>query len=254
MSPTLLNCPLIVPHGAAAAAASETISSVARRLLESTQGRERRATPHRSPSSNEILQQRQPPFHSQGLRRNWRSVPRPILENRNAKRRRERERQRKSRCVSTTVCYGSCCVLPGSRDRFIRRHVVSKIPLMLEIMSKEPSVPEECYEFLFLASNARRDGVSRLYECGGMSVLASLMSNLPDGSQSVEFSMRLVRLVISTLSLDAISNEYPSELAVMVAAISKQFAVLHNALKFEALRLLSVILSSEYSAPLHEAR
>ncbi|KAF7152741.1 hypothetical protein RHSIM_Rhsim01G0220500 [Rhododendron simsii] len=34
---------------------------------------------------------------------------------------------------------------------------------------------------------------------------------------------------------------------------SKQFAVLHNALKFEALRLLSVILSSEYSAPLHEA-
>ncbi|KAE9463479.1 hypothetical protein C3L33_04625, partial [Rhododendron williamsianum] len=135
--------------------------------------------------------------------------------------------------MSVTVLAAFCRVpeIASSED------MVSEIPLMLEIMSKEPSVPEECYEFLFL-------GVDRMLAKTGFRDY---------GSQSVEFSMRLVRLVISTLSLDAISNEYPSELAVMVAAISKQFAVLHNALKFEALRLLSVILSSVYSAPLHEA-
>ncbi|GMQ02974.1 hypothetical protein CsSME_00048967 [Camellia sinensis var. sinensis] len=39
----------------------------------------------------------------------------------------------------------------------------------------------------------------------------------------------------------------------MVATIAKQFAVLHDAVKFEALHLLVAILSSRYSAPLHEA-
>lgn len=34
---------------------------------------------------------------------------------------------------------------------------------------------------------------------------------------------------------------------IQVAAISRQFAILHNALKFDALRLLSVIFSSQYS-------
>lgn len=151
--------------------------------------------------------------------------------------------------LSITVLAAFCRVpeIASSED------MVSKIPLILEIMSKEPSVPEECYEFLYLVVNAHKDGVSRLYEYGGISVLASQMSSLPDGSQSVEFSMRLVQLVISTLSLDTINKDYPSELAMMVATIAKYFAVLHDALKFEALHLLSAILSSNYSAPLHEA-
>ncbi|KAI8569157.1 hypothetical protein RHMOL_Rhmol02G0256900 [Rhododendron molle] len=151
--------------------------------------------------------------------------------------------------LSITVLAAFCRVpeIASSED------MVSKIPLILEIMSKKPSVLEECYEFLFLVSDAHKDGVSRLNECGGLTVLASQMSNIPDGSQSVEFSLRLVQLLITTLSLDTISNEYPSELAMMVAAISKQFAVLHDALKFEALHLLSAIMSSKHSAPLHEA-
>ncbi|KAE9452169.1 hypothetical protein C3L33_15927, partial [Rhododendron williamsianum] len=151
--------------------------------------------------------------------------------------------------LSITVLAAFCRVpeIASSED------MVSKIPLILEIMSKEPSVLEECYEFLFLVSDAHKDGVSRLNECGGLTVLASQMSNIPDGSQSVEFSLRLVQLLITTLSLDTISNEYPAELAMMVAAISKQFAVLHDALKFEALHLLSAIMSSKHSAPLHEA-
>lgn len=34
---------------------------------------------------------------------------------------------------------------------------------------------------------------------------------------------------------------------VQVAAVARQFAVLHNALKFEALHLLSAIFCSDYS-------
>ncbi|KAA8521621.1 hypothetical protein F0562_012294 [Nyssa sinensis] len=152
--------------------------------------------------------------------------------------------------LSVTVLAAFCWVpeIASSKD------MVLKIPLILEIMSKESgsSVIEECYEFLFLVSNASEDGVTALYESGGMKVLASQMATFSDGSQLMEVSIRLVQLVISKLSLVIISNEYPSELSIMVATIAKQFAVLHNALKFEVLHLLSAILSSEYSAPVHE--
>ncbi|KAH7860603.1 hypothetical protein Vadar_015422 [Vaccinium darrowii] len=47
--------------------------------------------------------------------------------------------------------------------------------------------------------------------------------------------------------------EYPSELATKVATVVKHFAVLHSGLKFEALHILSAILASNYSAPLHKA-
>ncbi|MCL7027638.1 hypothetical protein MKW94_027515 [Papaver nudicaule] len=39
----------------------------------------------------------------------------------------------------------------------------------------------------------------------------------------------------------------------MVAVIAKQFALLHNALKFELLHLLTAILSSNYAAPVHNS-
>ncbi|CAL5358897.1 unnamed protein product [Camellia sinensis] len=153
--------------------------------------------------------------------------------------------------LSITVLAAFCRVpeIASSED------MVSKIPLILEIMSNGlgSSVTEECYEFLFLVSNTHKDGVSTLYESGGMSVLAAQMSTLPDGSHSVQCAMRLVQLMINKLSLDTINNEHPSELALMVATIAKQFAVLHDAVKFEALHLLVAILSSRYSAPLHEA-
>ncbi|XP_010244770.1 PREDICTED: neurochondrin isoform X2 [Nelumbo nucifera] len=73
------------------------------------------------------------------------------------------------------------------------------------------------------------------------------------GSHSLELSMRLMQLILSKLPLDIINTEYPLELSKMVAAMARQFAVLHTALKFEALRLLSAILSSKYAAPLHDA-
>ncbi|KAL2489543.1 neurochondrin family protein [Forsythia ovata] len=127
--------------------------------------------------------------------------------------------------------------------------MVSKVPLFLEVMSNGScsSFIEECYEFLFLVSSAHEGGVVALYESGGMNVVASQMPTLPDGSHTMELAMKLVQLMISKLQGEKLYAEHPSELSKMVAAIAKQFAVLHNALKFEALHLLSAILCSNHS-------
>ncbi|GAV79586.1 Neurochondrin domain-containing protein [Cephalotus follicularis] len=156
--------------------------------------------------------------------------------------------------LSVTVLAAFCRLpeIASSED------MVLKIPLILEIMSnggKHRSgshVLEECYEILYLVSAAREDGVTTLYEYGGMKVLASQISCLPDGSHAMELAMKLVQLMLSKVSLDIINNDYISELAVMVNTIARQFAVLHNAQKFEALHLLCVIFSSKYLEQLHQ--
>lgn len=43
-------------------------------------------------------------------------------------------------------------------------------------------VLEECYEFLYLVTTSYEDGATAFYESGGMKVLASQMSSLPDGN------------------------------------------------------------------------
>lgn len=153
--------------------------------------------------------------------------------------------------LSITVLAAFCRVpeVASSED------MVSKIPLLLEIMPKESSssVLEECYELLFLVSTASESGVTTLYQSGGMSVLASQMPVLSDGSLCLELSIKLVILMLSKVSLDIVNNEYPSELSMMVATIARQFALLHNAFKFEVLHLLSALLSSKHSAPVHDA-
>ncbi|KAL2471873.1 neurochondrin family protein [Abeliophyllum distichum] len=133
--------------------------------------------------------------------------------------------------------------------------MVSKVPLFLEVMSNGScsSFIEECYEFLFLVSSAHEGGVVELYESGGMNVVASQMPTLLDGSHTMELAMKLVQLMISNLPGEKLYADHPSELSKMVAAIAKQFAVLHNALKFEALHLLSAILCSNYSGFLNVA-
>ncbi|GER51721.1 neurochondrin family protein [Striga asiatica] len=149
--------------------------------------------------------------------------------------------------------------------------MLSKVPLILEVLSMEyviyyvvsvasvgdfslksgSSVTDECYEFLFLVTAAHDDGVTTLYNSGGMNVLASQMPCLSNGSHAMELAMKLVQLMISKLSGEKVYVDHPSELSMMVAAIAKQFALLHNALKFEALHLLVAILSSNYSGALH---
>ncbi|XP_023761482.1 uncharacterized protein LOC111909929 [Lactuca sativa] len=152
--------------------------------------------------------------------------------------------------LSVTILAAFCRVsnIASSDD------MVKKIPLILEVLSKElgASLVEECFEFLYLVSAAHTDGSRILYESGGMTVLASQMPNLPDGSHTMELAMKLLQLTTSKLSLDTITKEYCSELSSVVIVLAKQFALLHNALKFEALHLLSMILSSIYAAPVHE--
>ncbi|XP_010528500.1 PREDICTED: neurochondrin isoform X2 [Tarenaya hassleriana] len=132
--------------------------------------------------------------------------------------------------------------------------MVSRLPLILEIMSKGPGLPviEECYEILYLVSTSREDGVLTLINSGGLRVIAPQMSNLHDGSHAMELAIKILQLLVSKLSGESMNVERLLQLSLVVAAVSRQFAVLHNALKFEALHLLSAILCSDYSALLHE--
>ncbi|XP_030534195.1 neurochondrin isoform X2 [Rhodamnia argentea] len=153
--------------------------------------------------------------------------------------------------LSVTVLAAFCRVIEiaASND------MVSKIPLILEILSNKSgsSILEECYEFLYLVLSANEDGVVSFFESRGLKVLAPQMSTFSDGSRPMELAMKLVQLLLGKLSLGFISNACLEELSIIVAAIARQFAVLHNALKFEALHILSAIFSSELSASLHEA-
>ncbi|XP_044464227.1 neurochondrin isoform X2 [Mangifera indica] len=152
--------------------------------------------------------------------------------------------------LSVTVLAAFCRVpeIASSED------MVAKIPFIVEIMSKEPgaSVIEECFEFLYLVTTASGDGVTTLYECGGMRVLVFQMSTLPDGSHPMEVAIKLVQLILSKLSLEIIMNDHLSELSMMVVTIARQFAILHSALKFDSLHLLVAIISSHYSALFHD--
>uniref|UniRef100_A0A803PCP0 Neurochondrin n=1 Tax=Cannabis sativa TaxID=3483 RepID=A0A803PCP0_CANSA len=153
--------------------------------------------------------------------------------------------------LSITVLAAFCRVpdIAASQD------MVSKIPLILEILSKESVslVIEECYEFLYLVSSTSDDGILKFYESGGIKVLASHISTFPDGSHQMELALKFVQLLISKLSLDTVFPGNLKEFSLIVATISRQFSVLHDAIKFEALHLLSAILSSNHSVPLYDA-
>ncbi|GFQ00430.1 neurochondrin [Phtheirospermum japonicum] len=131
--------------------------------------------------------------------------------------------------------------------------MLSKVPLILEVLSMESgaSINDECYEFLFLVTAAHDDGAITLYKSGGMNVLVSQMPTLSHDSHVMELAIKLVHLIISKLPAEKVYVDHPSELSKMVAAIAKQFALLHNSLKFEALHLLSTILSSDDSGALN---
>uniref|UniRef100_A0A6P4ACC7 neurochondrin isoform X2 n=1 Tax=Ziziphus jujuba TaxID=326968 RepID=A0A6P4ACC7_ZIZJJ len=153
--------------------------------------------------------------------------------------------------LSVTVLAAFCRVpeIAASED------MVLKIPLVLEIITKQSgsSVHEECFEFLYLVSSASEDGVMTLYKSGGMEVLASPISTYVEGSHLAKLAMKLVDLLLTKLSLETICNDYLSEFSLIVVQIARQFAVLHDAVKFEALRLLSDIFSTKNSAQLYEA-
>ncbi|XP_049933380.1 uncharacterized protein LOC116253108 isoform X2 [Nymphaea colorata] len=77
------------------------------------------------------------------------------------------------------------------------------------------------------------------------------------GSLAVEVSMRLLLLILNELPLDMIILQNSEELAhiliFQVVAVARPFGLLHSALKFDALHLLSAILSFHHMEPLHQS-
>ncbi|KAJ8751729.1 hypothetical protein K2173_025902 [Erythroxylum novogranatense] len=132
--------------------------------------------------------------------------------------------------------------------------MISMIPLILEVMSQSTSpVLEECYEILYLLTASCKDGIDKFYETGGMKLIASQICTLPDGSPMMELAMKIVQFILNNRSQEVFTCSCLTELSMIVTSVARQFAVLHNHMKFEALCLLSRIFSSEYSDALHDA-
>ncbi|XP_014511276.1 neurochondrin isoform X2 [Vigna radiata var. radiata] len=153
--------------------------------------------------------------------------------------------------LSITVLAAFCRVpdIASSED------MILNIPLVLEVISTQSgsSVLQECYEFLYLVSAASGNGITRFCESEGIKILASQMSALQDGSHVMELSFKILQLILGRMSFEIIQNNDLSDISVIVAAIARQFAVLHNSLKFEALHLLNAILTSKDSTQLRDA-
>ncbi|XP_052729964.1 uncharacterized protein LOC108324269 isoform X5 [Vigna angularis] len=153
--------------------------------------------------------------------------------------------------LSITVLAAFCRVpdIASSED------MVLNISLVLEVISTQSgsSVLQECYEFLYLVSAASGNGITRFCESEGIKILASQMSALQDGSHLMELSFKLLQLILGRMSFEIFQNNDLSDISVIVAAIARQFAVLHNSLKFEALHLLNAILTSKDSTQLRNA-
>ncbi|CAJ2662891.1 unnamed protein product [Trifolium pratense] len=128
----------------------------------------------------------------------------------------------------------------------------SNIPLMLEVFSmSSSSVPssvlEECCEFLYLVLTASEKGIMKFYEFTGIKILALRLRALQgneDDSRMVDMCIKLLQLIISRISLDKIQKDYLFELSIIVVAVARQFAILHNSLKFEALHILNSVICS----------
>ncbi|GAU41731.1 hypothetical protein TSUD_349920 [Trifolium subterraneum] len=156
--------------------------------------------------------------------------------------------------LSVTVLATLCRVpvIASSED------MISNIPLMLEVFSmSSSSVPssvlEECCEFLFLVLSASEHGIMTFYEFGGIKILASRLSALQDDDSClVDMCIRLLQLIISRISLDTIKKDYLFELSIIVVEVARQFAILHNLLKFEALHILNSVICSTDSSELVE--
>ncbi|CAJ2662888.1 unnamed protein product [Trifolium pratense] len=150
--------------------------------------------------------------------------------------------------LSVTILATLCCVpdIASSED------MNSNIPLMLEVISMSSSsipspVLEECCEFLYLVLTASEKGIMKFYEFSGIKILALRLRALQgneDDPRLVDMCIKLLRLIIRRISLDKIQKDYLFELSIIVVALARQFAILHNSLKFEALHILNSVICS----------
>lgn len=145
--------------------------------------------------------------------------------------------------LSVTVLAGFCRV----PEIASLKEMVAKVPIVAEVVSisSDQSVSEECYEFLLLVAAASESGKTSFYEPGVMDMLAPHIYNLQDGARSLGLAIRLLQLVLNKLPADRIDTKNVSGLSHMVAAIARQFGVLHDAFKFDALHLLTALLSAK---------
>ncbi|XP_066163614.1 uncharacterized protein [Oryza sativa Japonica Group] len=132
--------------------------------------------------------------------------------------------------------------------------VVSTVPLIAEIVSKSSdlAITEECFELLSLIAIASDGGAHTFCEPGVMDMLFLQISNFPDGSRCLELAIHLMQLLVHKIRIDNMTVEKLQGMTSMVTSLARLFAVLHTTVKFEALHMLTALLSQKES-PLHDA-
>lgn len=132
--------------------------------------------------------------------------------------------------------------------------VISIVPLIAEVVSKssELTITEECFELLSLIAIASEDGAYKFCEPGVMAMLFSQIINFPDGSRCSELAIHLIQLLAHKLRAENMSVENLQGMTSMVTSLATFFYVLHTAVKFESLHILTTLLSQKES-PLHDA-
>ncbi|KAI3683967.1 hypothetical protein L1987_84484 [Smallanthus sonchifolius] len=88
--------------------------------------------------------------------------------------------------------------------------MVNKIPIILEILSKElgPPLVEECLEILYLVLTTHNCGVEIYYKAGGLTIIRPHMSNSPQGSCTRELATKLFEFTLMHISMDTLKKEY----------------------------------------------
>ncbi|KAF8730097.1 hypothetical protein HU200_017064 [Digitaria exilis] len=131
--------------------------------------------------------------------------------------------------------------------------VVSTVPLVAEVVSKstDPAITEECFELLSLIAIASEDGAYKFCEPGVIDMIFLQVPSLPDGSKCIELAINLMRLLVHKLKVDSMSVEKLQGMTSMVTCLARLFAILHTAVKFDALHMLTTLLSQKESA-LHD--
>ncbi|GJN22490.1 hypothetical protein PR202_gb10055 [Eleusine coracana subsp. coracana] len=152
--------------------------------------------------------------------------------------------------LSVTVLAGLARVPEVATDE----GVVSTVPLIAEVASKsnDQAVTEECFELLSLIAIASEDGAYKFCEPGVMDMIFLQITSLPDGSKSIELAINLFQLLVHKLRVDNMNVEQLQGMTTMVTCLSRLFAVLHTAVKFDALHMLTTLLSQKES-PLHDS-
>ncbi|KAL6911645.1 hypothetical protein ACP4OV_000450 [Aristida adscensionis] len=132
--------------------------------------------------------------------------------------------------------------------------VVSIVPLVAEVVSKstDPAITEECFELLSLIAIASEDGAYKFCEPGVMDMVFLQISSLPDDSKCIELAINLMRLLVGKLRVENMSVEKLQDMTSMVTCLARLFGVLHTAVKFDALHMLTALLSQKES-PLHDS-